>query len=223
MLYSSFANNRAAKDGLQFYCRVCVNTGVYKDPARNSRKKVPHGTRNIVAGGTQACTDCGQMKPVTEFRKRGDRSNAVTSQCRKCWTDWRRDHRAGTGAQKYAEQTHRARLYRHRGMTEKLFDSMFVEQEGRCAICTSAMTVQRIESKMDVAHIDHDHTCCPKYACLECVRELLCARCNAVIGFAREDVTVLFSAIAYLIKHKVVTLDDLNAQDSPGVFSVIRE
>jgi len=51
-------------------------------------------------------------------------------------------------------------------------------------------------------HIDHDHKCCPaKRSCGKCVRELLCARCNHLIGFANDDAEILKSAIAYLELH----------------------
>lgn len=50
---------------------------------------------------------------------------------------------------------------------------------------------------------DHDHACCPGGAdmsstCGKCTRGPLCAPCNFMLGFAKDKVAVLESAITYL-------------------------
>jgi hypothetical protein len=49
-------------------------------------------------------------------------------------------------------------------------------------------------------HTDHDHACCPDYkqSCGECFRGVLCGRCNAALGYARDDVEILRGLAAYL-------------------------
>ena len=62
---------------------------------------------------------------------------------------------------------------------------LYDEQEGRCAICYSELA----QGKTTV--VDHDHA-------TGRVRGFLCQRCNAVLGMARDDPSVLRSAIRYL-------------------------
>ena len=48
-------------------------------------------------------------------------------------------------------------------------------------------------------HVDHDHACCPgKKSCGECVRGLLCGRCNRALGLMDDDLERLRRAVTYL-------------------------
>jgi len=71
-------------------------------------------------------------------------------------------------------------------------------ERARCKICGTS------EPSSQGWHIDHDHSCCPgSGSCGKCVREILCGRCNHLIGFAKDDVDILKSAIAYIELHAV--------------------
>lgn len=66
-----------------------------------------------------------------------------------------------------------------------------------CAIC----------GKRELAHgesrlsIDHDHACCrSKSSCENCRRDLLCRKCNLMLGCAGDDPSVLIVAAEYLKK-----------------------
>lgn len=77
------------------------------------------------------------------------------------------------------------------GITPERYDEMVAEREGRCDICGKAP-----EKRLC---IDHDHRCCNgQQTCGECVRGLLCNRCNRAIGLLGDDPAVLAAAIAYL-------------------------
>jgi hypothetical protein len=81
------------------------------------------------------------------------------------------------------------------GLKPGQYEQMLWEQDGLCAICRQA--------PRDAMNVDHDHACCPerKKACGNCVRGLLCRNCNSLLGYAKESVDVLLSAIRYLVKH----------------------
>ena len=65
-------------------------------------------------------------------------------------------------------------------------------QAGKCAICNIIPTKGHgIESKL---HVDHDHVTGE-------VRGLLCQSCNQAMGFMKDSVQTLKSAIKYLEKH----------------------
>lgn len=48
--------------------------------------------------------------------------------------------------------------------------------------------------------IDHDHSCCPEKStsCGNCIRGVICARCNSGLGYFFENVVAMKAAIAYL-------------------------
>lgn len=80
------------------------------------------------------------------------------------------------------------RNWKRRGivLTRKQYDAMFIEQEGRCAICrVDANTLERAMC------VDHDHNTGK-------VRGLLCYKCNSGLGFFRDDRDLLVRATSYL-------------------------
>jgi hypothetical protein len=68
------------------------------------------------------------------------------------------------------------------GITEEQFNQMLEAQGHACAICREPFEGQRI-------CVDHDHVCCPvppsghTRSCGECIRGLLCVRCNTWLGW----------------------------------------
>jgi len=76
------------------------------------------------------------------------------------------------------------------GLSEERLKEMLEEQKGLCAICQVAMTTP---------NIDHDHACCPKNeSCGDCVRGLLCSRCNKGLGNFLDNPQLLLAAVSYL-------------------------
>lgn len=83
-------------------------------------------------------------------------------------------------------------LHKKYGITKVMFEQMMEEQNGVCAICKNP-------PNRNYLAVDHDHSCCPgARTCGECVRGLLCASCNSVLGRLNDDATNL---IEYLNKH----------------------
>lgn len=81
----------------------------------------------------------------------------------------------------------RDRNLRSVGWTLAEYDAAFAAQRGVCAICGEPPGKIRLSA-------DHCHASGQK-------RELLCVRCNTLIGSARESLEVLRRAAAYLKKH----------------------
>lgn len=82
-----------------------------------------------------------------------------------------------------------AYLVKTYGITLQDKKDMLRNQNYTCAIekCNEAVGLS--------AHTDHDHATGK-------LREILCQKCNQMIGLARENVAILQSAIHYLNKHK---------------------
>lgn len=76
------------------------------------------------------------------------------------------------------------RLY---GMTKEKYLNLVNAQNNKCAICFSESTERRLA-------VDHDHL-------TGNVRGLLCNQCNRGLGYLKDDITRLRSAIDYLEKH----------------------
>lgn len=71
------------------------------------------------------------------------------------------------------------------GISLEEYDSLFLAQEKKCAICKSP------KSEGKGWHVDHDHLNCQ-------IRGILCHYCNLAIGHFKDDVESMASAIAYL-------------------------
>jgi hypothetical protein len=91
----------------------------------------------------------------------------------------------------------RKRLY---GLTEEQFEKKLSKQNGKCAICRNELTNPGV---------DHDRSCCPREgSCGRCVRGLLCLNCNTFLGFAKDSIKNLRSAIKYLRKYKCQSITE---------------
>ena|SRR3990167_6756640 len=85
---------------------------------------------------------------------------------------------------KLKQSARKAHLAREYGLSEEDYERMYVEQGGKCVICSGW------QNRLCV---DHDHQ-------TGRVRQLLCRRCNAAIGSFEEDIRLLAQAIDYLVK-----------------------
>jgi len=82
------------------------------------------------------------------------------------------------------------RLY---GLTEPEYDAQSEFQGDRCAACGGQNPLKSDGSRLRLA-VDHDHVS------NEC-RELLCDRCNKVLGFVRDSRKLLLKLAEYLKRH----------------------
>lgn len=71
-------------------------------------------------------------------------------------------------------------------LDEETYQNMLTEQKGLCKIC---------KVEMNPPHVDHCHE-------TNKVRGLLCDTCNRGIGFLKEDIKILESAIIYLTRKR---------------------
>lgn len=155
----------------------------------------------------KTCTGCGQQKPLTEFARDRRARDGYHQQCLECKRSarkqWREAHpdiakeqfRAWSAANydKHLarnrrwqagnrDKMHHSMLMSRYRITLEDYQCMFEAQGGKCKICGEAGSLV----------VDHKHDASRK------VRGLLCVRCNSGIGFFRENVDVMLSAIGYL-------------------------
>jgi hypothetical protein len=84
-----------------------------------------------------------------------------------------------------AQRADRERKHAYR-ITPERFLELLTEQENHRAICTIEFTDDR------KPRVDHVHDESPR------VRGLLCQQCNTVLGFAKDSIATLLSAVEYL-------------------------
>lgn len=135
------------------------------------------------------CENCyrRQLRATNENSRKG--RNAVVLR-------WRQHNRDKVSQYKQEYQARPANKDRHRkyllkrvyGITEDEYYAMVTAQLGCCGICS-----QRSDQRL---HIDHDHQ-------TGVVRQLLCNRCNTLVGFIEKSAAgVVQTALAYIEKYK---------------------
>ena len=68
---------------------------------------------------------------------------------------------------------------------------ILAEQDGKCRLCGTSETPRW--------HLDHDHRCCNnRRICENCLRSVLCHRCNISLGLFDDDPAILRRAAEYL-------------------------
>lgn len=129
----------------------------------------------------KVCTKCKAEKQDTEFAKRNNVKSGLSYWCKACSAEHAR-------AKYKPEQKQDRDRVRH-GLSAEAFASLVEIQEGACKICKESAKL----------YVDHNHKCCSgTYGCKDCVRGLLCHRCNTGLGLFRDNPDLLVSAIAYL-------------------------
>ncbi len=115
------------------------------------------------------CTGCKKTLPKRRFR-------------RKSRLDKSRKPFYPDGTPKYESRCMRCRqLTTKYGLTGHQYETMLINQEGKCLICEEPATC-----------VDHSHT-------TNAIRGLLCIKCNAGIGQFNESPTLLQKAANYII------------------------
>lgn len=123
--------------------------------------------------GRKRCSHCKAWKHEGDFGSNKSMPDDLSNLCKDCsWS---------------------ANMYRKYRITGEQYESLLETQGGVCAICGSPP-----ESNKMLA-VDHDHNCCPgSKSCGQCIRGLLCLRCNVSLGNFRDDLGLLRNAISYL-------------------------
>ena len=86
------------------------------------------------------------------------------------------------------------------GMSEHDYWLKLAEQRHSCAICKLPVW-DRAERKLYA--VDHNHKCCSRPgSCGECVRGILCVRCNLGLGSFGDDPDTLRAAADYVETHE---------------------
>ena len=131
--------------------------------------------------GEPACEDCRHGHRLRQRRWSEKNPGYMTAYRRK----WRAEH---------LRWEQESTLRRQFDISLAHFDDLLASQGHTCAICGTSEPGGK-----GYWHLDHDHRCCPSNpSCGECVRGILCMRCNVSLGGFEDDPQRLRAAIAYL-------------------------
>lgn len=89
------------------------------------------------------------------------------------------------------------KLLKSFGITLEQYEEMFLAQGGVCAVCHEAETAGKNGKPFRLA-VDHDHETGK-------IRQLLCMRCNFMLGHIENNKLLLEALQAYIKKHKQTT------------------
>lgn len=136
------------------------------------------------------CRRCAEYKSLEAFETSSVGRDGRGTRCKACRAEYQREYYERNPKQKALNVARnnksRPGWKRHR-MSEAQYTQMFNRFDGLCWSCKDR----------PVAVIDHDHSCCPKHSCGQCVRGLLCAQCNTALGLLNESDSTILGLLAY--------------------------
>jgi hypothetical protein len=96
--------------------------------------------------------------------------------------------------EKVKEKSRKNHLKKKYNLSAEQYLELCNSQNNKCAICNKEESKKTSSGDIQPLCVDHNHITGE-------VRQLLCNDCNALLGFAKEDINVLNSAIKYLKIH----------------------
>jgi hypothetical protein len=139
------------------------------------------------------CAGCGATKARSEFYKNRAKGDGLTGYCKLCTNERHKGRYQRSPDAAWARQ-----IRFHYKLTVERYNEILRAQGGVCASCHQPETVRHLGRLKRLA-VDHDHACCPgKDSCGTCIRGLLCANCNQMVGCARDNPSILESGADYL-------------------------
>lgn len=126
----------------------------------------------------KVCPVCSLEKDKEDFGP-SSRKDGLRSQCKTC----------------RSEKERPGRIRRQYGITTEDCDKIFQSQNGLCACCGQPETAVHWKGKKRTLAIDHDHVTGK-------VRQLICHRCNIVIGLVKENPDICELVRNYILNHQ---------------------
>ncbi len=186
-----FYKSKATKDKYGIYCKSCDNLLHYhysKNEKENKHRKMLNALKTK---GKKYCPRCKKGKLFSKFGNNKNCKDGLTQYCIEC----NRELVNLIPAEKHRDRYKRDKLksldtiLRWRfGISLEEYNKRLKKQRYKCAICgkTDKENGKRLA-------VDHKHN-------TKIVRGLLCANCNAAIGFIQENPKIALGIHEYLVK-----------------------
>jgi hypothetical protein len=161
--------------------RVVVTRQLRKQGALIRRRGKAQKYFNL--NGEKTCSTCGITKVSTDFSLHSSSYDGLQPTCRTCQNISHRNYY----------------LKAKFGITEAEYNSILESQNGLCAICGQPETRKKFGKPTKLA-VDHNHK-------TGAIRQLLCSRCNVVIGKIEENPILCDKIKDYLLKHNGLSME----------------
>lgn len=133
------------------------------------------------------CTKCGIEKPLSQFHNMKVAPDGLAYNCKACAylyvKTWKRNN-----PQRNKILQKRTVLKRKYKISLEEFNGMLDSQQNKCMICNK--TFKNAKS----THVDHCHKSGK-------IRGLLCTNCNIALGYFKDSLSTIRSALKYLKKY----------------------
>jgi DNA-directed RNA polymerase subunit RPC12/RpoP len=150
---------------------------------------MPRPSSSRANGEAKLCTKCGEVKSIDDYYNNSTRVDGKAVHCKACWEKEYRE--------KSPEKRKRSQLLVKYGVTWEDYLDVLDLQGYKCAICKRELNVMGDrKEKNNSAHVDHNHSTGKP-------RGILCAECNSGLGYFKESIDILNSAITYLEIHSI--------------------
>ncbi len=143
--------------------------------------------------GLGICTNCKETKTIDKFTRDSRSKYGFRTRCKECLKSQSKKI-AETDREKSRDSSRRGHIKKKYNLTLEEYQQKLIDQEYQCYICKDSISLKWMnfsEEKTKDAHLDHNHSTGK-------IRKFLCYRCNIGIGYLREDIGILKSAIDYL-------------------------
>ncbi len=143
------------------------------------RHFVPH-RKGFMEIYEKECSRCKEVKPLLKFSKDKQHWSGHKSACKICaskdFSNWRLKN-----LEKIRRDDRKRHYIRTYDLAPELAEQLVQNRTGECCIC----------GHISLLVVDHCHTTGQ-------VRGLICAACNSVLGYSRDNIKTLENTIKYL-------------------------
>lgn len=136
------------------------------------------------------CQSCGEIKYKSQFHKRKNIKSGVRSYCKLCEYKKLKAHREENPTKSQKARLINKLKYRYNISYER-YQELEKATNNTCYICGDKETAINSKGERRMLSVDHDHKTGE-------VRGLLCHRCNAGLGYFRDNISLLKTAVDYL-------------------------
>lgn len=138
---------------------------------------------------TKECRNCGVRKLLSDFYKEKRHKDGRHSECKECFCERSKAYKV-KNKQKTKTVNRDLHLRKTFGIGSDQYNAILTKQHGVCAVCGNPET-STYRGKLRHLSVDHCHETGK-------VRGLLCNDCNIALGWFKDDISRLKSAIRYL-------------------------
>jgi hypothetical protein len=143
---------------------------------------------------------CGQSKDISEYYKNRGSWDGLDARCKECAKQHQKDLHA-KDHEKFLNDARIGHIRRTYKMSPEAYLEKARKQNFLCAVCGESETHRTSLRGVDHLSVDHDHSCCSGHrSCGKCVRDLMCRRCGAILGRAKDDPELLKKLLDYILR-----------------------